>query len=257
MAKAKREPIKYGKAVDYEKDVKAGLIIARTPSKPTDEFLADHKKGLVSTKPGQANTNLKDINFSQETLMTKFGEGKQEAIARKYYEANLDEINAKRKGAGLAVVTVDQLVTAANNVYAVLNDKGKKNPDLAKDVEKGIIVDRYPKDDPATPPSPPPVSKPAEYDKEVFLTEDPTKKFFIKTADNATWEAGTQVEAWNDVTKAKQNITRKAPNTIYTKQVQYKSANWFIKPTDEANFNASKPVYAFDGTNTIKQITKE
>lgn len=147
---------KYGKSVDYENDVKAGKIIPRKPSETSDEHLADYKAGKIIARPGMKNTNLKDLDFSQEALLTKYANGRQELISRKYFEANIDRINALRKAQGLTELTVDQAVTAAKAVYDILNDKGKKNDDRKNDVKAGKIIPRPGEKEEAVPPTPTP-----------------------------------------------------------------------------------------------------
>lgn len=109
------------------------------------------------------------------------------------------------------------------------------------------------------PPSPvPPAGKPAEFNKKVTLTEDPTKEYFIKTADQATWNAGTSVEAWDTSSNSKKNIKKLAFNTVYTKDVTVGSDSYKIKPADESKFNAGTEVYGWKGTGeTVSKIKKQ
>lgn len=148
---------KYGKSVDYENDVKAGKIIPRTPSKTSDEHLADYKAGKVVARPGMKNTNLKDIDFSQKALQVKYTKGKeiQEDISRKYYAANIDRINAERKRNGLAEITVDQAVEASKEVYKKLSNKGIKNVDRKNAIKSGKIIPRPGEKEDVVPPVPP------------------------------------------------------------------------------------------------------
>ena len=148
---------KCGKSVDYEKDVKAGKIIPRTPSKTSDEHLADYKAGKVVARPGMKNTNLKDIDFSQKALQVKYTKGKeiQEDISRKYYAANIDRINAERKRNGLAEITVDQAVEASKEVYKKLSNKGIKNVDRKNAIKAGKVIPRPGEKDDPIPPVPP------------------------------------------------------------------------------------------------------
>ena len=142
MSQAKRQKIKYGDSTDYNKAVESGAIIPRTPSKTSDELKADIKKGYLVPRPGQADTHLSHLNFSHEAILNAAALDSQEKIARRYYEANIDMINATRKSAGLAELTVDQAVAAAKAVYDVLNDKGKESDELKKDIEAGVIIYR-------------------------------------------------------------------------------------------------------------------
>lgn len=142
MSQAKRQKIKYGEPADYNKSVESGAIIPRTPSKTSDELKADIKKGYLVPRPGQADTHLSHLNFSHEAILNAAALDSQEKIARRYYEANIDMINATRKSAGLAELTVDQAVAAAKAVYDVLNDKGKESDELKKDIEAGVIIYR-------------------------------------------------------------------------------------------------------------------
>lgn len=142
MSQAKRQKIKYGDPTDYNKSVESGAIIPRTPSKTSDELKADIKKGYLVPRPGQADTHLSHLNFSHEAILNAAALDSQEKIARRYYEANIDMINATRKSAGLAELTVDEAVQAAKAVYDVLNDKGKESDELKKDIEAGVIIYR-------------------------------------------------------------------------------------------------------------------
>lgn len=142
MSQAKRQKIKYGDPTDYNKSVESGAIIPRTLSKTSDELKADIKKGYLVPRPGQADTHLSHLNFSHEAILNAAALDSQEKIARRYYEANIDMINATRKSAGLAELTVDQAVAAAKAVYDVLNDKGKESDELKKDIEAGVIIYR-------------------------------------------------------------------------------------------------------------------
>jgi len=142
MSQAKRQKIKYGDPTDYNKSVESGAIIPRTPSKTSDELKADIKKGYLVPRPGQADTHLSHLNFSHEAILNAAALDSQEKIARRYYEANIDMINATRKSAGLAELTVDQAVAAAKAVYTVLNDKGKESDELKRDIEAGVIIYR-------------------------------------------------------------------------------------------------------------------
>lgn len=142
MSQAKRQKIKYGDPTDYNKAVESGAIIPRTPSKTSDELKADIKKGYLVPRPGQADTHLSHLNFSHEAILNAAALDSQEKIARRYYEANIDMINATRKSAGLAELTVDEAVQAAKAVYDVLNDKGKESEELKKDIEAGVIIYR-------------------------------------------------------------------------------------------------------------------
>ena len=142
MSQAKRQKIKYGDPTDYNKAVESGAIIPRTPSKTSDELKADIKKGYLVPRPGQADTHLSHLNFSHEAILNAAALDSQEKIARRYYEANIDMINATRKSAGLAELTVDEAVQAAKAVYDVLNDKGKESDELKKDIEAGVIIYR-------------------------------------------------------------------------------------------------------------------
>lgn len=142
MSQAKRQKIKYGDPTDYNKSVESGAIIPRTPSKTSDELKADIKKGYLVPRPGQADTHLSHLNFSHEAILNAAALDSQEKIARRYYEANIDMINATRKSARLAELTVDQAVAAAKAVYDVLNDKGKESDELKKDIEAGVIIYR-------------------------------------------------------------------------------------------------------------------
>lgn len=142
MSQAKRQKIKYGDPTDYNKSVESGAIIPRTPSKTSDELKADIKKGYLVPRPGQADTHLSNLNFSHEAILNAAALDSQEKIARRYYEANIDMINATRKSAGLAELTVDQAVAAAKAVYDVLNDKGKESDELKRDIEAGVIIYR-------------------------------------------------------------------------------------------------------------------
>ena len=142
MAQAKREKIVYGDATEYKEDVKNGLIIPREPSKISDSLAEDVKKGRVVARPGQADTHLAHLSFSQEALLNGTATDKQEEIAKRYYVANIDAINADRKRHGLSPVTVEEAVNAAKVVYEVLNNKGKENEELKKDVESGSVIYR-------------------------------------------------------------------------------------------------------------------
>ena len=142
MSQAKRQKIKYGDPTDYDKSVESGAIIPRTPSKTSDELKADIKKGYLVPRPGQADTHLSHLNFSHEAILNAAALDSQEKIARRYYEANIDMINATRKSAGLVELTVDQAVAAAKVVYDVLNDKGKESDELKRDIEAGVIIYR-------------------------------------------------------------------------------------------------------------------
>ena len=142
MSQAKRQKIKYGDPTDYNKSVESGAIIPRTPSKTSDELKADIKKGYLVPRPGQADTHLSHLNFSHEAILNAAALDSQEKIARRYYEANIDMINATRKSAGLAELTVDQAVAAAKAVYDILNDKGKESDELKRDIEAGVIIYR-------------------------------------------------------------------------------------------------------------------
>jgi len=142
MAQAKREKIVYGDATDYKEDVKNGLIIPREPSKISDSLAEDVKKGRVVARPGQADTHLAHLSFSQEALLNGTATDKQEEIAKRYYVANIDAINADRKRHGLSPITVEEAVNAAKVVYEVLNNKGKESEELKKDVESGSVIYR-------------------------------------------------------------------------------------------------------------------
>lgn len=142
MAQAKREKIVYGDATDYKEDVKNGLIIPREPSKISDSLAEDVKKGKVVPRPGQADTHLAHLSFTQEALLNGTATDKQEEIAKRYYVANIDAINADRKRHGLAAITVEEAVNAAKVVYQVLNNKGKESEELKKDVESGSVIYR-------------------------------------------------------------------------------------------------------------------
>lgn len=142
MAQAKREKIVYGDATDYKEDVKNGLIIPREPSKISDSLAEDVKKGKVVPRPGQADTHLAHLSFTQEALLNGTATDKQEEIAKRYYAANIDAINADRKRHGLAAITVEEAVNAAKVVYQVLNNKGKESEELKKDVESGSVIYR-------------------------------------------------------------------------------------------------------------------
>ena len=142
MSQAKRQKIKYGDPTDYNKAVESGAIIPRTPSKTSDELKADIKKGYLVPRPGQADTHLSHLNFSHEAILNAAALDSQEKIARRYYEANIDMINATRKSAGLTELTVDEAVAAAKAVYDVLNNKGKESDELKKDIEAGVIIYR-------------------------------------------------------------------------------------------------------------------
>lgn len=109
------------------------------------------------------------------------------------------------------------------------------------------------------PPTPvPPAGKPAEFNKKVKLTEDPTKEYFIKTADQAAWNAGTEIEAWETSSNSKKNIKKLAFNSVYTKDVAVGSDSYKIKPTDETAFNAGTEVYGWKGTGeTVSKIKKQ
>lgn len=142
MAQAKREKIVYGDATDYKEDVKNGLIIPREPSKISDSLAEDVKKGRVVARPGQADTHLAHLSFTQEALLNGTATDKQEEIAKRYYVANIDAINADRKRHGLSPITVEEAVNAAKVVYEVLNNKGKESEELKKDVESGSVIYR-------------------------------------------------------------------------------------------------------------------
>lgn len=142
MAQAKREKIVYGDATEYKEDVKNGLIIPREPSKISDSLAEDVKKGKVVPRPGQADTHLAHLSFTQEALLNGTATDKQEEIAKRYYVANIDAINADRKRHGLAAITVEEAVNAAKVVYEVLNNKGKESEELKKDVESGSVIYR-------------------------------------------------------------------------------------------------------------------
>lgn len=142
MAQAKREKIVYGDATDYKEDVKNGLIIPREPSKISDSLAEDVKKGRVVARPGQADTHLAHLSFSQEALLNGTATDKQEEIAKRYYVANIDAINADRKRHGLSPITVEEAVNAAKVVYEVLNNKGKESEELKKDIESGSVIYR-------------------------------------------------------------------------------------------------------------------
>lgn len=142
MAQAKREKIVYGEATDYKEDVKNGLIIPREPSKISDSLAEDVKKGRVVARPGQADTHLAHLSFTQEALLNGTATDKQEEIAKRYYVANIDAINADRKRHGLSPITVEEAVNAAKVVYEVLNNKGKESEELKKDVESGSVIYR-------------------------------------------------------------------------------------------------------------------
>lgn len=142
MAQAKREKIVYGEATEYKEDVKNGLIIPREPSKISDSLAEDVKKGRVVARPGQADTHLAHLSFSQEALLNGTATDKQEEIAKRYYVANIDAINADRKRHGLSPITVEEAVNAAKVVYEVLNNKGKESEELKKDVESGSVIYR-------------------------------------------------------------------------------------------------------------------
>ena len=142
MAQAKREKIVYGDATEYKEDVKNGLIIPREPSKISDSLAEDVKKGRVVARPGQADTHLAHLSFSQEALLNGTATDKQEEIAKRYYVANIDAINADRKRHGLSPITVEEAVNAAKVVYEVLNNKGKESEELKKDVESGSVIYR-------------------------------------------------------------------------------------------------------------------
>ena len=132
MAQAKREKIVYGDATDYKEDVKNGLIIPREPSKISDSLAEDVKKGRVVARPGQADTHLAHLSFSQEALLNGTATDKQEEIAKRYYVANIDA----------SPITVEEAVNAAKVVYEVLNNKGKESEELKKDVESGSVIYR-------------------------------------------------------------------------------------------------------------------
>lgn len=142
MAQAKREKIVYGDATDYKEDVKNGLIIPREPSKISDSLAEDVKKGRVVARPGQADTHLAHLSFTQEALLNGTATAKQVEIAKRYYVANIDAINADRKRHGLSPITVEEAVNAAKVVYEVLNNKGKESEELKKDVESGSVIYR-------------------------------------------------------------------------------------------------------------------
>ena len=142
MAQAKREKIVYGDATEYKEDVKNGLIIPREPSKISDSLAEDVKKGRVVARPGQADTHLAHLSFTQEALLNGTATDKQEEIAKRYYVANIDAINADRKRHGLSPITVEEAVNAAKVVYEVLNNKGKESEELKKDVESGSVIYR-------------------------------------------------------------------------------------------------------------------
>lgn len=142
MAQAKREKIVYGDATEYKEDVKNGLIIPREPSKISDSLAEDVKKGRVVARPGQADTHLAHLSFSQEALLNGTATDKQEEIAKRYYVANIDAINADRKRHGLSPITVEEAANAAKVVYEVLNNKGKESEELKKDVESGSVIYR-------------------------------------------------------------------------------------------------------------------
>ena len=142
MAQAKREKIIYGEATEYKEDVKNGLIIPREPSKISDSLAEDVKKGRVVARPGQADTHLAHLSFTQEDLLNGTATDKQEEIAKRYYVANIDAINADRKRHGLSPITVEEAVNAAKVVYEVLNNKGKESEELKKDVESGSVIYR-------------------------------------------------------------------------------------------------------------------
>lgn len=142
MAQAKREKIVYGEATEYKEDVKNGLIIPREPSKISDSLAEDVKKGRVVARPGQADTHLAHLSFTQEALLNGTATDKQEEIAKRYYVANIDAINADRKRHGLSPITVEEAVNAAKVVYEVLNNKGKESEELKKDVESGSVIYR-------------------------------------------------------------------------------------------------------------------
>lgn len=142
MAQAKREKIVYGDATEYKEDVKHGLIIPREPSKISDSLAEDVKKGRVVARPGQADTHLAHLSFTQEALLNGTATDKQEEIAKRYYVANIDAINADRKRHGLSPITVEEAVNAAKVVYEVLNNKGKESEELKKDVESGSVIYR-------------------------------------------------------------------------------------------------------------------
>ena len=142
MAQAKREKIVYGDATDYKEDVKNGLIIPREPSKISDSLAEDVKKGRVVARPGQADTHLAHLSFTQEALLNGTATDKQEEIAKRYYVANIDAINADRKRHGLSPITVEEAVNAAKVVYEVLNNKGNESEELKKDVESGSVIYR-------------------------------------------------------------------------------------------------------------------
>ena len=142
MAQAKREKIVYGDATEYKEDVKNGLIIPREPSKISDSLAEDVKKGRVVARPGQVDTHLAHLSFSQEALLNGTATDKQEEIAKRYYVANIDAINADRKRHGLSPITVEEAVNAAKVVYEVLNNKGKESEELKKDVESGSVIYR-------------------------------------------------------------------------------------------------------------------
>lgn len=142
MAQAKREKIVYGDATEYKEDVRNGLIIPREPSKISDSLAEDVKKGRVVARPGQADTHLAHLSFTQEALLNGTATDKQEEIAKRYYVANIDAINADRKRHGLSPITVEEAVNAAKVVYEVLNNKGKESEELKKDVESGSVIYR-------------------------------------------------------------------------------------------------------------------
>lgn len=142
MAQAKREKIVYGDATEYKEDVKNGLIIPREPSKISDSLAEDVKKGRVVARPGQADTHLAHLSFTQEALLNGTATDKQEEVAKRYYVANIDAINADRKRHGLSPITVEEAVNAAKVVYEVLNNKGKESEELKKDVESGSVIYR-------------------------------------------------------------------------------------------------------------------
>lgn len=102
----------------------------------------------------------------------------------------------------------------------------------------------------------PPTGKYAAYNTEVHLTEKPDKTYFVKADDYNTYEFGMEVTGYDPKKKKLTKLKKLQLHEVYTHRVDdsNRGTNYFIKPSDLANYNGSAHVYGWDGTRSEPEL---
>lgn len=102
----------------------------------------------------------------------------------------------------------------------------------------------------------PPTGKYAAYNTEVHLTEKPDKTYFVKADDYNTYEFGMEVTGYDPKKKKLTKLKKLQLHEVYTHRVDdsNRGTNYFIKPSDLANYNDSAHVYGWDGTRSEPEL---